>query len=73
MTAPTLRSLRTHADHQTDMRTKALETVNFCEAVSADRVYSGPYRPDADLVRIADDALHNLMGYRSEHSDPLAF
>ena len=68
-----LRSLRTHDEHNTDQRTKALETVNFCQTVSAGNTYVAPYRPDPQLTKIADDALHNLMGFRSEHSDPLTF
>ena len=68
-----IRSLRTHDEHNTSQRQQVLDTVEFCELVSADNTYTGPYRPDADLVRIADDALHNLMGFRSEHSDPLTF
>lgn len=68
-----LRSLRTHDLHNTDQRQKVLETVTWCHMMREGCEYTGPYRPDARLVQIGDDALHNLMGFRSEHSDPLAF
>ena len=68
-----IRSLRTHDAHNTDQRQKVLETVNWCTEMRKGTEYCGPYRPDSRLVQIGDDALHNLMGYRAEHSDPLAF
>ncbi|WGL30721.1 hypothetical protein SCRES3_gp64 [Synechococcus phage S-CRES3] len=57
----------------TEARLSALETINFCQTVSEGREYIAAYRPSPELVKIADDHLHALMGYRSEHSDELAF
>ena len=68
-----IRSFRTQDDHNTSQRQQVLETVNWCSMMREGCEYTGPYRPDPQLTEIADDALHNLMGFRSEHSDPLAF
>lgn len=70
-----LRTLQLHAydAFNTQQRLSALETVAFCTELRKDCQYVGPYRPALDLVQIADDALHQLMRFRPEHNDPLAF
>ena len=66
-------TLQTYAEFQTNQRLEVLETIEFCSNVAEGWEYRAGYRPNPELVRIADDSLHALMNYRAEHNDPLAF
>lgn len=58
----------------TTQRLSVLETLRFCAEMTSGMIYRPThYRPDPALTGYADEYLHQLMGYRAEHSDPLAF
>ena len=58
----------------TTQRLSVLETLEFCQRMMEGMLYRPTYhRADPALVAHADEYLHQLMGYRAEHNDPLTF
>lgn len=58
----------------TKQRIDVLECMDFCQRCTEGMTYHPErYRPDGRLLDHAAQYLHQLMGYRAEHSDPLQF
>ena len=58
----------------TTQRLSVLETLAFCQEMASGMLYRPTYhRADPALQAYANEYLHQIMGYRAEHSDPLAF
>lgn len=57
----------------TEIRLSHLDALAFCEDLSSGHQTRPSCYRDNDLKEAADQHLHELMNYRSEHADPLQF